>query len=114
MEGCGDDEGRMLGADGRDVGNDNGKRLISFATNCKLALSKARFSTRKGVISDTRNGTSPNGRKRIDYILSRRAHRPRVQDVKIVRQPPAPAKVDSNHNILYIKVRLSGHFAPNR
>ena len=37
-----------------------------------------------------------------------------MQDAKVVPQPPAPAKVDSDQDILYIKVRLSGHFAPNR
>ena len=51
--GCGDDESRVLGAYGRDVLNDNGKRLLSFATD-KLALTST-FSAhaRKGGISHT-------------------------------------------------------------
>ena len=35
------------------------------------------FSKRKGGISHAHNCTSPNDRKRIDYILSRQAHRPK-------------------------------------
>ena len=114
VAGCGDDESRVLGAYGRDARNDNGERLLSFATNCKLALTNTFFSTRKGGISHTHNGTSPNDRKRIDYILTRQVHRPRVHDVKVIPQPPPPAKADSDHNMMYIKVRLSGRFAPNR
>ena len=75
MEGCDDEESRVLGAYGRDVRNDNGKRLLSFATNCKQALTNTFFSMRKGGISHTHNATSPNERMRIDYILT---HRPRV------------------------------------
>lgn len=112
--GCDDNENRVLGAYGRDLINDNGKRLLSFATNCKLALTNTFFSTRKGGISHTHNGTGPNDRKRIDYILTRQVHRTRVHDVKVVPQPPPPAKADSDHNIVHMKVRLSGHFASNR
>ena len=101
MGGCGGDESRVLGEYGRDVHNDNGKRLLSFATNCKLALTNMFVSTRKGGISHTHNGTSPNDRAPIDYILIRQAHRPRVQYVKVVPRPPAAAKADSDHNILY-------------
>jgi len=114
IEGCGDDECRVLGAYGRDVRSDNGKRLLSFATSCKLALTNTFFSTRKGGISHTYNGTSLNDRKRIDYILTRQVHRPRVHNVTVVPQPPPPAKADSDHNIVYIKARLSGHFSSNR
>ena len=57
---------------------------------------------------------SRNERKRIDYILTRQAHRPRVYDVKVHPQPPSPAKTDSDHNIVYAMVRLSGRIAPNR
>ena len=67
-----------------------------------------------GGISHTHDGTRLNDRMWIDYILTRQAHRPRVQDVEVAPQPSAPAKVDSDHNILFMKVRLSGHFALNR
>ena len=55
----GDDESRVLGAYGRDVRNDNnGKQLLSFATNCKVTLTNTFFSTHKDWISHTPNGTS--------------------------------------------------------
>ena len=98
--GCGDGEYRGLGAYGCHVLNDNGKRLLSFATNYKLALTIAFFRTCKGGISHTHNGTSPNDSKRIDYILTRYAHRRRVHDANVVPQRPPPAKADSDHNIV--------------
>lgn len=113
MEECGD--GRVLGAYGRDELNSNGKRLLAFASDNRLALTNTFFSARKGGISHTFNGiSSRNDRKRIDYILTRQAHRSRVHDVKVHPQPPPPAKADSDHNIVYAMVRLSGRFAPNR
>ena len=59
-----------------------------------------------GGISHTHDGTRLNDRMWIDYILTRQAHRPRVQDVEVAPQPSAPAKVDSDHNILYFKVQV--------
>ena len=111
---CSDDESRILGAYGRDALNDNGERLLSFAINCKLALTDTFFSARKGGKSHTYNRTSPKNRKQIDDIFTRQAHRPRVHDVEVVPQPPPPAKANSDHNIVHIKVRLTGHVAPNR
>ena len=99
-----------LGLYRRDVRNDDGKQLLSFATNCKLALINPLFSTRKGGMSHTHDGTSPNDRKRTDYILARQAHQPRVHYVKVVPQPPPPAKAGSDHNISYIKVPIGDHF----
>ena len=81
----------------------------SLSRTCSLAHVK------KGGLSHTFNGiNSRNDRKRIDYILTRQAHRPRVYDVKVHPQPPSPAKTDSDHNIVHAMVRLSGRIAPNR
>ena len=99
MEGCGDDESRVLGAHARDARNDSGKRLLYSVTNCKLAVTDRLFSTRKeGGTSHTHSGTSPNGRERTQFILTRQAHRLRVHGVNVVSQPLPPAKVDSDHN----------------
>ena len=46
MEGC--DDGRVFGAYGRDELNNNGKRLLSLASDNKLALTNTFFSARKG------------------------------------------------------------------
>ena len=75
MKGC--DDGRVLGAYGRD--ELNGKRLLTVASDNKLALTNTFFSTPKGGISQTFTGiNSGNDQKRIDYILTRQAHRPRA------------------------------------
>ena len=113
MEGC--DDGRALGAYGRDELNNNGKRLLPLASDNKLALTNTFFSARKGGVSHTCNGiNSRNDRKRIEYVLTRQAHRSRVYDVKVHPQPPSPAKTDSDHNVVYAMVRFSGRIAPNR
>ena len=69
------DEG-ILGTYGRDKLNDNGKLLLSFATDNKLAIMNTFFSTRK----------------RIDYVLTRQAHRRRVRNVVVHPKPPSRLK----------------------
>ena len=77
MEGC--DGSRVLGGYGCDELNKNGKRLLSLASDKKLAPTNTLFSARTGWISHMFNGiNSRNDRKRIDYTLTRQTHRPRV------------------------------------
>ena len=67
-----EDDG-VLGAYGRDELNDNGKRLLKFATDNKLTVTNTFFNTRKGGISYTYNGVigdCAGDFKRIDYILT--------------------------------------------
>ena len=53
--------------------------------------------------------------KRIDYILTRQAHRPRVHNVEVHQQRNRPIKkADSDHNIVFATVDLGGRFAHNR
>ena len=115
--GLGDEEGggpgsedcRVLGAYGRDTLNDNGERLLSFATNHSLALVNTFFSTPKNRVSHTFNG---RGKKRIDYILTRQRDRKLVRDVVVY--PQALLKPISDHNIVAARVKLLGRFARNR
>ena len=82
------DEG-VLGTFGRDELNDNGKLLLSFATDNKLAIMNT-FSTRKGGVSHTYNGVTGSRTsdfKRIDYVLTRQTHRGRVRNVVVHLQP---------------------------
>ena len=76
----------------------------------KLALSNAYSSTLiKGGISHTHNGPNHRiDRMRIDYTLTRQAHRPRVHDVKVHPQPPPRAKANSDHNLVCASVVVSG------
>ena len=111
-----EDDG-VLGAYGRDELNDNGKRLLNFATDNKLAVTNTFFSTRKGGISHTYNGVIGDRAgdfKRIDYILTRQTHPPRVHNVEVHPQPNWPIKADSDHNMMFAAVDLEGRFAHNR
>ena len=65
------------------LATNNGKRLLSYATNCRLALTNTCFSTRNDGMSHSHNGTSPNNRKRIDYIPTCQSHRPGVHDASV-------------------------------
>ena len=110
------DEG-ILGTYGRDELNDNGKLLLSFATDNKLAIMNTFFSTRKGGVSHTYNGVTGSRTsdfKRIDYVLTRQAHRRRVRNVVVHPQPALPVKADSDHNMVIATVDLGGRFAHNR
>ena len=110
------DEG-ILGTYGRNELNDNGRLLLSFATDNKLAIMKTFFSTRKGGVSHTYNGVTGSRTsefKRIDYVLTRQAHRRRVRNVVVHPQPALPAKADSDHNMVIATVDLGGRIAHNR
>ena len=98
-----EDDG-VLDAYGRDeLNNNNGKRLLNFATNNKLAVTNTSFSTRKGGISHTYNGVIGDRAgdfKRIDYIPTRQAHRPRGYTVEVHSQPNRPIKADLDLNMV--------------
>ena len=78
---------------------DTGRRRMSFAAKCKLSLTNTVFSKRKCGLSHTHNDTSPNEGERIDYIITRQAHRPRLHSLVLVSHPSLPAGADPNHNI---------------
>ena len=83
------DEG-ILGTYGCDELNDNGKLLLSFANDNKLAFMNTFFSTRKNGVSHTYSGVTGSRTsdfKRIDYVLTRQAHRRRVRNVVVHPNP---------------------------
>ena len=104
----------MLGTYGRDVFNDNGKLLLGFAEDNKLALLNTFFCTSKsGVSSYTFQSTNHSkGQARLDYILTKKADRRFVCCVN-VRRPPLEAP-ESDHNLVYAKVRIPRRSVPNR
>ena len=86
-----------------------GELLLSFANDHDLAIVNTFFSTPKGGVSHTFIG---RGKKRIDYILTRRRDRKLVPSVTVHPQPSfLPI---SDHNIVSAPVKLLGHFARNR
>ena len=109
------DEG-ILGTYGRDELNDNGKLLLTFATDNKLAIMNTFFSTRKSGVSHAYNGVTGNRTrdfKRIDHVLTRQAHRGKVRNVVVHPQPALLAKADSDHNMVIATVDLGGRIAHN-
>ena len=99
---------KLLGAYGRDALNDNKGILLSFFNNHETALVNTFFSIPKGGVLQTVNG---RGKKRIDYILTRKRDRKLVRNVTAHPQPSfLPI---SNHNIVFASpVKLIGNFAP--
>ena len=102
-------DSKILGAYGRDILNDNGELLLSFANNHDLALMNTLLSTPKGGVSHIFNGRDM---RRIDYILTRQC------DCKLIRNVtvhPRPSFLPiSDHNIVSAPVKILGHIARNR
>ena len=102
----GSEDGKILGAYGRDTLNDNGELLLSVVNNHDLALVNTFSSTPKGGVSHTFNG---RGKKRIDYVLTRQRDRKFVRNVTVHhRLSFLPI---SDHNIVSAPIKLPGHFA---
>ena len=112
-EGGGEADSKVASACGRDVLNENGKLLLGFAEDKKLALLKTLFCTPKNGVSYTfRSANRSKGQARLDYILTKQADRRLIRCVN-VRRPPLKAP-ESDHNLVYAKVRIPRRSAPNR
>ena len=105
----GSKDSKIIYAYGRITLNDNGELMLSFANNHDLALVNTFFSTPKGGVSHTFN---ERGKKRIDYILTRRRDRKLVRNVTVHPQPSSLSILD--HNIVTAPVKLLGHFDQTR
>ena len=112
-EGGGEADSKVLGAYGRDKLNENGKLLLGFAEDNKLALLTTFFCIPKSGVSYTfQSANRSKGQARLDYILTEQAGRRLIRCVNVCR-PPLEAP-ESNHNLMYAKVRIPRRSAPNR
>ena len=112
-EGGGKTGSKVSGANGRDKLNENGKLLLGFAEDNKLALLNTFFCTPKSGVSFTfQSANRSKGQSRLDYILTKQADRRLIRYVN-VRRPPLDAP-ESDHNLVYAKVRIPRRSAPNR
>ena len=106
-------DSKVLSAYGRDMLNENGKLLLSFAEDNKLALLNTLFCTPKGGVSYTfQSANRSQGQAHFDYILTKQAERRLIPCVN-VRRTPLKAS-ESDHNLVYAKVRIPHRSAPNR
>ena len=106
----GETDSKVLGAYGRDKLNENGKLLLGFAEDNKLALLNTFFCTPKSGVSYTfQSANRSKGQVRLDYILTKQADRRLIRCVNVRR--PAP---ESDYNLVYAQVRIPRRSAPNR
>ena len=112
-EGGGEADTKVLGAYGRDKLIENGKLLLGFVEDNKLALLNTLFCTPKSGVSYTFQSANRNKRQAcLDYILTKQAGR-RFTRCADVRRPLLEGS-ESDNNIVYAKVRISCRSAPNR
>ena len=112
-EGGGEAGSKVLGAYGQDKLNENGKLLLGFAVDNKLACLNTFFCTLKSGASYTFQSVNRSkGQARFDYILTMQADRRLIRCVNVRR--PALEAPESDHNLEYAKVRIPRRSAPNR
>ena len=112
-EGGGEVDSKVLGAYGRHKLNENGKLLLGFAEDNKLALLNTLFCSPKGGVSYTFQSINRSkGQARLDCILTKQADRRLIRCVN-VRRPPLQAP-ESDHKLIYAKVRIPRRSAPSR
>ena len=110
-EGGGEADNKVLGAYGRGVLNENGKLLLGFAQDNKLALLNTFFCTPKSGVSYTfRSANRSKGQARLNYILTKQADSRLIRCVNFRR--PSLEAPESDHSIVYAKVRIPHRFAP--
>ena len=93
--------------------NENGKLLLGFAEDNKLALLNTFFCTLKSGVSYTfQSANRSKGQARLDCILTKQVDLRLIRCVDVHRSPlEAP---ESNHNLVYAKIRTPRWSAPNR
>ena len=107
----GEADSKVLGAYDRDKLNGNGKLLLGFVEDNKIALLNSFFCTPKRSVPYTlQRSNRSKGQARLDYILRKQADRRLVRCVNVRRLPlEAP---ESDHNIVYAK--SASHARPHK
>ena len=109
----GEKDSNVLGSYGRDELNENGKLLLGFAEDNKLAVLKTLFCTLKRGMSCTFQSANRSiGQERLNFILTKQADRQFIRCVNVCRLPLEAPELD--HNLVYAKVRIPRRSAPNR
>ena len=112
-EGEGETDSKVLGAYSQDKLNENDKLLLGFVEDNKLALLNTFFPPPTSGASYTfQSANRSKGQARLDYFMTKQADRRLIRSVS-VRRPPLEAP-ESDHNLVYTKVRIPRRSAPNR
>ena len=113
-ESRGETDSKVLGAYGRDKLNENGKLLLGFAEDNKLALLNTFFCTPKSGVSYTFQRANRSKGQARSGLCSEKAVGPPTHPLRVhVRRPPLEA-LESAHNLVYRKVRILRRSTPNR
>ena len=95
-EGGGEAGSKVLGAYCREKLNENGKLLLGFAEDNKLALLNTLFCTPKRGVSYTfQSANRSKGQARLDYILTKQADRRLIRYVNVRPAPPRGTRIRS-------------------
>ena len=87
-EGGGEEDSEVLGAYGRDMLNENGKLLLGFTEDNKLALLNTLFCTPKYDVSYTfQSANHSKGQARLEHLLTKQADRRLMRCIN-ARRPP--------------------------
>ena len=93
--------------------NENGKQLLEFADDIKLALLNTFVCTPKSGVSYTfQSANYSKGQASLDCILTKLAGSRRVRCIN-VRRPPLEVP-ESDHNLVHVKVRIPRRSVPHR
>ena len=91
-------DSKVLGAYGRDILNENGKLLLGFAEDNKLALLNTFFCTHKSGVSYTfQSANRSKGQTRLDYILTKQSDRRLIHCVNVRRPPLEALRKSASH-----------------
>ena len=98
-------DSKLLGAHDRDVRNKNGKLLLGFTEDNKLALLNTLFRTSKSVVSFIfQSASKSKGQARFDNILTKQVDRRLINCINVRRS--TLEATESDHNLVYAKVRI--------
>lgn len=102
----------MRGAFGKEFWNDNGKRILAFAREKRLALLNIFFRTPKRGVSYTfQSPDASKARYRLDYVIIRQKDCRLTRNIPIHK--PTVLHPKSGHNLVFSKTCLLGRFATN-
>ncbi|XP_072384640.1 uncharacterized protein [Diabrotica undecimpunctata] len=83
-----------------EVTNDNGSRLVDFATGCNLAIKSTQFA-RKKIHKATSRSNDGRTNNQIDYVLIDGRHSSSIISVRTMRGPDS----DTDHFLVKAKLR---------
>ena len=102
-----------MGAYGRDVLNENGKLLLGLVEDNKLSYQHIILHPQKWCLLHIQKCQPQQGASTFG-LYPDKAGEPSTDPLYYVRRPPLEAPEESDHHLVYVKVRVPHRSAPNR